>query len=135
VKLQVALPSSRQSWLGPPPPPQHRGFDGDLQRLFVISGLLHYHLSRQNLLIDGDSVLFADDHVLAFGRFSLFRSDQYLGVLQINFVDQKRILIHLHLLMTQSFIIDDRLDLSMKNITIISTARKIVVPPAISFSF
>jgi hypothetical protein len=37
--------------------------------------------------------------------------------------------------MTQSFIIDDRLDLSMKNITIISSARKIVVPPAISFSF
>jgi hypothetical protein len=71
-------------------PPERRSLDGDLQRLFVINDLLHYHFLRQNLLIDGDSAPFTDDHVLAFGHFSLFWSNQYLGVLQINGVDQKK---------------------------------------------
>jgi hypothetical protein len=45
------------------------------------------------------------------------------------------ILIHLHLLKTQSSFINGRLDLSTENIIIISIMRKRIVPPAINFPF
>jgi hypothetical protein len=114
-----------------PPPPKRRSLDADLQRLFAISDLLHYHFSRQIFLIGGDSVLFADDHVLAFGRFSLFRSDQHIGVFQIN----GRLRLNGFLSTCITLRLNGRLDLSTKNITIISSMRKRVVPPTISFLF
>jgi hypothetical protein len=106
----LAFSSTILAWACPPP--QRGSLDGDLQRFFAISGLLYHHFSRQDIIIGGDSALFTDDHVLAFGHFSLFRSDPHLGVLQINGVDQKRISIHLHLPKTQSSFINGRLDLS-----------------------
>jgi hypothetical protein len=48
---------------------------------------------------------------------------------------EKRILIQLHLFKTQSTFINGRLDLPMENITIISSMRKRIVPPGISFPF
>jgi hypothetical protein len=109
--------------------------DSDLHRLFAISGLLYYHFSQQDIIIDDNSALFTDDHVLAFGRFSLFWSDQHLGILQINGVDWKRSIIHLHLLKAQSSFINGRLHLSTKSIAIISSMRKRIVPHAISLPF
>jgi hypothetical protein len=78
----------------------------------------------KNPFIGGDSTLFTDDHILSLGCLNLFQSDQHLRILQIDDVDRKRILIHLHLIKTQSFFINGRLDLSIENITIISIMRK-----------
>jgi hypothetical protein len=118
-------------------PPKCGRFDSDIHRLFAISGLLCHHFSRQDIIIGGNSALFTDDHVLQplLATRHYHWSDQHLGILQINGVDQKRILIHLHLLKTQSSFINERLDLSMKNIAIISSMRKGIVPPVISLLF
>jgi hypothetical protein len=117
------------------PTPKDRSFDGDFQGLFTISILLQHNFSRQDLFIGGDDSLFTDDQIVALGCLSLLWTDQHLGILQINGVDQKRIFIHLHLLKTQPAFIDGRLDLPMENITIIGSMRIRIMPSTISFPF
>jgi hypothetical protein len=117
------------------PAPNNGGSDGDLQHLPSIRGLFskYFPASWSDIFVGSSRVV--DDDLFAFALTGRVRLNQDFLTNKIYHVYKKRFCIHLHFMKTQSALVNCRLDMSSKHITIISGMRKRVVPLTISTTF
>jgi hypothetical protein len=108
--------------------PNVGGWDGDLQCLPSIRGLFYNHFTIRNFgNLIGLSWI-TDDNLFAFALIGRIRPNQDFLVVKTDNVHQKGLCVHLHFFKLQSTLVDGRLDLSSKYITIISGMRERIMP-------
>jgi hypothetical protein len=118
----------------PMPAPSVRAIDGNLQSLPSIrSPFCHHFPARVFSNLVGLSRI-PDDDLLAFALIGRARSNQDLLAIKVDHIYYEGLRVHLHFLKFQSSLVNGRLDLSSKHITIISGMRKRVVPLAIGMT-
>jgi hypothetical protein len=105
-------------------PPSARGCDGHLQGLPSIGSLLGHHFPARNFTIPISLFSIADDCFFAFAFIGCVWPNQDFLALEVDHVHRKGLCIHLHFLKFQSSLVNGRLNLSPKHITIISGMRE-----------
>jgi hypothetical protein len=101
-----------------------RGHDGDLQCLPSIWGPFRNHFPVGNFGIFIGIPRVADDGLLVFALIGGIRPNQEFFIVKIDHVHRKGLCVHLNFLKFQPVLVNGRLDMSSKHITIISGMRE-----------
>jgi hypothetical protein len=96
------------------------------------SGVFCHHFLARNFSVFIGLSCIADDDILALAHISRTRPNQEFFIIKVDNIYWERRCVHLYFLKFQSTLVDGRLDLSPKHITIISGVRKLIVPLALS---
>jgi hypothetical protein len=76
-----------------------------------------------------------NDYILPFALIGRARSNQEFFIIKVDHIQWKGFSAHLHFLKFQSVLVNGRLDLSLKHITIISGMRERIMPLTINTMF
>jgi hypothetical protein len=104
--------------------PQRGGHDGNFQSLSSIGSPLRHHFPAKVFIIFIGFSCIADDDLLGFALIGHAWLNQDFLAIKVDHVYWEGLRVHLHFLKFQSSLINGRLNLSSKYITIISGMRK-----------
>jgi hypothetical protein len=105
-------------------PPSVGGGDGNFQSVPSIRSLFHHHFPARIFIIFIGLSCVADDDLLAFALILHAGPNQDLFAIEVDHIYWEGFRVHMHFLKFQSSLVNDRLNLSSKYITIISGMRK-----------
>jgi hypothetical protein len=91
-----------------------------------------HHFPARNFSVFISLSCIANDGLLVLALISRARPNQDFFIIKVDHIYWEWLCVHLHFLKFQSALVDSRLDLSPKHITIISGVRKLTVPLALS---